>query len=260
MTLFPGVAFITGAGSGIGRQTAITFVAEGCRKIAVADRDQAAINETRDLVLNIAPDADILPVVVDVRNEANVVSGLALTIEHFHRIDYAVNCAGIFGPGAVSIDMPLADFDNVAAVNYRGVWLCSREEAKHMRNQEPLPTHDGRPGCRGSIINIASDLGLNTQPGRTTYCSTKAAVMHMTKSDAVDYSKHNIRVNCVAPGLVDTPLAAAIPNDGPTVEPILLKRKATPQEIADVITFVSSSKASYMLGSVTLVDGGITVS
>lgn len=87
MTLFPGVAFNTGAGSGIGRQTAVTFVAEGCRKIAMADRDQAAINETRNLVLNIAPETDVLPVVMDVRDEANVVSGLALTIEHFRRIE-----------------------------------------------------------------------------------------------------------------------------------------------------------------------------
>lgn len=93
--LFPGVAFVTGAGSGIGRQTAITFAAEGCRKIAVADRDLEALNETRNLVLNVSADTDVLTVVMDVRVEENVVSGMALAIEHFHRIDYAVNCAGM---------------------------------------------------------------------------------------------------------------------------------------------------------------------
>lgn len=107
--------------------------------------------------------------------------------------------------------MAVSDFDNIAAVNYRGVWLCAREEAKYMKNQSPLPTHDGRQGYRGSIVNIASDLGYNTESGRSewpigitkstfsllmfsiaAYCSTKAAVIHMTKCDAVD-----VRIPCV---------------------------------------------------------------
>lgn len=121
---------------------------------------------------------------------------------------------GIFGPEAVSTEMTVSDFDNIAAVNYRGVWLCAREEAKYMKDQTPLPTHDGRKGYRGSIINIASDLGYSTESGRSkcpagetrgdfltlpiaAYCSTKAAVIHMTKCDAVDVRFSSILSTCV---------------------------------------------------------------
>ncbi|TQS31496.1 hypothetical protein Golomagni_08220, partial [Golovinomyces magnicellulatus] len=149
--LFPGVAFITGAGSGIGRQTAVSFAIEGCTKIAIADRDPLALDETKLLISAASPTAEVLILPMDVRLDKDVVLSVDAVIERFKRIDYSIHCAGIFGPQATSVDLEPHEFDTVMAVNCRGVWMCSREVTKQMKLQEPLPTHDGRPGSRGSI-------------------------------------------------------------------------------------------------------------
>lgn len=113
---------------------------------------------------------------------------------------------GVYGSSAASTELDPSEFDNIIAVNYRGLWLCSREETKQMKTQEPLPTHDGRPGSRGAIVNIGSSLAIIPIPGKSNNCSpamlsaghllmqcavapyasSKAAVIHMTKADALD--------------------------------------------------------------------------
>ncbi|KND93798.1 Bacilysin biosynthesis oxidoreductase BacC [Tolypocladium ophioglossoides CBS 100239] len=259
MTLFPGVALVTGAGSGIGKQIAISFAAEGCRRIAIFDHGTTGLEETKGHIETAFPGVDVLPVKVDVRVETEIVDGIAQVIQQFERIDYAINCAGIFGPTKPSHEWHTSEFDNIFNTNLRGLWICSREEVKHMMAQEPLPTHDGRPGCRGSIVNMASNLGLVSKDGTPAYNASKTAIISITRTDAIDYSPHNIRVNCVCPGIIDTPLTAEIPDDAPGVLIAPMKRKGTPQEVADAVLFLSSPKASFIQGSSLTVDGGYVI-
>ncbi|OAA41954.1 oxidoreductase, short-chain dehydrogenase/reductase family [Beauveria brongniartii RCEF 3172] len=308
MTLYPGVAFVTGAGSGIGRHTAMSFAKEGCTKITIADVTHTGLMVTEQAIRAIAPQARVYVAQMDVRVEADIRRAIECTVERFGRIDYAANCAGtnsspntrlgwmrltrpaggggagIYGPEAASPDVKPSDFDNVFSVNARGVWLCARAQTRQMKMQQPLPSHDGRPGARGVIVNVASSLGISPIPGKTPYAASKAAVIQMTKSDALDVShkkRHNvlldeddrsteltrklqcspfdIRVNGVAPGITDTPFTRDIPHDGVAVRGMPVPRKSSPQEIADVILFIASSKASFLQGAIISADGGHTI-
>jgi len=129
-----------------------------------------------------------------------------------------------------------------------------------MLKQDPLPTHDGRPGCRGSIVNIASQLGIVGRSAAAAYCASKAAVISMTRCDAIDYSKDDIRVNCVCPGVIDTPMTRPkMDTLGPAIAMAPMNRPGTAQEVADCVLFLCSSKASFVQGSAMVVDGGYTI-
>lgn len=258
-TLFKGVALVTGAGSGIGRQVAISFAQEGCGRIAILDRDEDGLSETSRLCKEQNRSVRTFIIPFDVRNEKDVEGAVDCVIEEWGRIDYAVNCAGIMGPLAPSHELSTEDFDKVTSINYRGIWLSSRAEIKRMLKQDPLPTHDGRPGNRGSIVNIGSNLSIVSRENTPAYNASKAAVLSLTKSDAIDYSKHNIRVNAVCPGLIDTPMTANVSNDDKYVLVAPLKRKGTPQEVADAALFLSSSKATFIQGAGLSVDGGYVI-
>lgn len=171
--------------------------------------------------------------------------------------------------------MTLEEFDHIVNVDYRGSWLCSREELKIMVNQEPLPTTKGRQGNRGVVVNVASQLGIVARPqarkfyftpieGETlmrittaAYCSAKAAIIGLTKSDALDYSAHNIRVNCVCPGVIETPLINDEVRKAISIAP--MNRAGTPEEIADCILFLCSPKSSFVQGAALVADGGYTI-
>lgn len=142
---------------------AISFVREGCRKIAIADRNREGLEETRDLLKRIVTPSCPLDLFIcdsDISQEADVQRLVDGTVEMFGRIDYACNAAGILSKLERSHEMSAADFDRINDVNYRGCWLSSRAEIAQMMKQEPLLTHDGRPGNRGSVVNIASQLGI----------------------------------------------------------------------------------------------------
>ncbi|SPJ72557.1 related to dehydrogenase [Fusarium torulosum] len=260
-TLFPGVALVTGAGSGIGRQVAISFAIEGCRKIALFDQNGETLGETEDIINAIAADAEVQLWEVDNLEADEVIQNMTLAFKHFGRIDYAVNCAGIYGPTNPSHRVTPAEFDHVMNTNFRGLWLCSREELKWMSAHQDIgTTHDGRPGFRGSIVNVGSNLGLVGKPETPVYSASKAAIISLTRSDAIDYANYQIRVNCVCPGVIETPMTADVPDDDPAVQTAVMKRKGTPQEVADAVLFLSSSKASFIQGSALSVDGGYTIS
>ncbi|KXS98595.1 hypothetical protein AC578_4335 [Pseudocercospora eumusae] len=284
MTLFPGVALVTGAASGIGQATAISFAREGCRKIAIADRNAAGLAETSKAIEE-AASGEIVYIVsqtVDISQEAQVEGFVHRVVRDLGRIDYAANCAGILSSNQPSTETSYADFDKINSVNYRGCWLSSRAEIKQMLLQEPLQSHDGRPGNRGSIVNIASQLGLVGRPAArkekhpdpkipltitytnknpAAYCASKAAVISLTQCDAIDYSKHNIRINCVCPGIIDTPMTrpqiSSILAPAITIAP--MNRPGTAQEIADAVLFLCSSKATFVQGSAMVVDGGYII-
>lgn len=214
----------------------------------------------------------------DISDEKFVDSFIANVAEHFDRIDYCVNSAGILSKNENSTEMSIEDFDKINNVNYRGCWLTSRAQLKVMLNQEPLPSHDGsRAPQRGSIVNIASQLGVVARPRArknlisrggevrcshpsAAYCASKAAVIAMTRSDAIDYSEHGIRVNCICPGVIETPMTTSTPEVTERLKPAIdiapMKRMGKPSEVADAALFLCSTKASFVQGHAMVVDGG----
>lgn len=180
-TLYPGVALVTGAASGtsdytirilpylvvvisnrshryrtlgIGQAVATSFAREGCTRIAIADLSEDGLRATEKLIQEASPSPQDLKVKVqriNVLNENEVGDLLESTVDLFGRVDYAVNCAGVIGSGDPSHSMSVEDFDRTNGINYRGCWLSSRAEIQQMRGQEPLESHDGRPGGRGAI-------------------------------------------------------------------------------------------------------------
>ncbi|CZR59050.1 related to dehydrogenase [Phialocephala subalpina] len=270
MTLFPGVALVTGAASGIGRATAISFALEGCHQIAICDRNHEALLETEKYMREVSTHCDILVHQVDMLLDDQIESMVQAAVSKWGRIDYAVNAAalslteaGVIGNNDRSTNTSSQQFDLINGINYRGCWLSSRAELAQMLKQEPLPTHDGRPGSRGSIVNIASQLGIVSRPNASAYCASKAAVISMTKSDAIDYSKDNIRINCVCPGVIATPMTQGDPEFRAALVPAIaiapMDRMGTPQEIADACLFLCSSKASFVQGHAMVVDGGYVI-
>ncbi|TVY56312.1 3-oxoacyl-[acyl-carrier-protein] reductase FabG [Lachnellula suecica] len=262
MTLFPGVALITGAASGIGRATAVSFSREGCIKVAICDRDVSGLEETVRLMKR-ELGVEVEVVSVDMLVESQVEEMVAKVVARWGRIDYAVNAAGIIGNNARSTSTTPAQFDLINNINYRGCWLSSRAELAQMITQEPLGSHDGRPGVRGSVVNIASQLGVVGRPDAPAYCASKAAVIGMTKCDAIDYSKDRIRVNCVCPGVIATPMTEGDAEFRKALEPAIdiapMRRMGTAQEVADACLFLCSSKASFVQGHALVVDGGYVI-
>ena len=183
------------------------------------------------------------------------------------RIDYAVNVAGIIGSNQPTTETSIDDFDKVNNVNYRGMWLCSREALKCMKAQDALPSHDpSRSAQRGSVVSIASQLGIVSRAAAPAYNASKAAVISLTKSDAIDYAPYDIRVNCVCPGIVDTPMTSGGNSSQEFAEVLKhsidtapMKRMGKPGEIADAVLFLCSTKASFVTGHAMVVDGGYVI-
>lgn len=263
MTLFPGIALITGAASGIGRATALSFALEGCTQIAICDRNAAGLQETSALIREKSENAEVLVHEVDMLKEVDIERMVKETVQRWGRVDYAVNAAGVIGNNARSTETSAAQFDLVTDINYRGCWLSSRAELAQMVMQEPLPSHDWRPGERGSVVNIASQLGVVGRPDAPVYCASKSAVIGMTRCDAIDYSKDSIRVNCVCPGVIATPMTQSDPKFREALKPAIdiapMKRMGTAQEIADACLFLCSTKASFVQGHAMVVDGGYVI-
>ncbi|KAL1586192.1 hypothetical protein WHR41_05462 [Cladosporium halotolerans] len=262
MSLYPGVALITGAASGISQATAVSFAREGCTKLVLADRDEAGLARTQQLIVQVAGEgkAAAIAVKTDVTSAEQVEALFLRAVAEFGRVDYAVNGAGVLSNNKRSHDTTPDEFDRINVINYRGCWLTSRAAIKQMLSQDPLPTHDGRPGVRGSVVNIASQLGIVGRPAAPAYCGSKAAVINMTKCDAIDYSRDAIRINSVCPGVIDTPMTQ--PNASvlePAISIAPMERMGTAQEVADCVLFLASSKASFVQGAAMVVDGGYTI-
>ncbi|KAJ5442816.1 Short-chain dehydrogenase/reductase SDR [Penicillium cf. griseofulvum] len=264
--MFPGVAVITGAGgTGIGAATAKAFAAAGCKQIAITDLNEKSLHQTAEVITSTYPEVHLLVKAGNVADDQFADSFIDAVVQEFGRVDYAVNCAGILGKSLRSTETSLEEFDRVNNINYRGCWLSSRAELRQMVTQSGLPSHDvNRPPQRGAVVNVASQLGIVSRPGAPAYCASKAAVIGMTRADAIDYSKDEIRVNCVCPGVIETPLVMenAEIRDAimPAVQIAPMKRMGQPAEVADAILFLCSTQASFVQGHAMVVDGGyITV-
>ncbi|KAJ5851187.1 hypothetical protein N7455_011043 [Penicillium solitum] len=266
LNMFPGVAVITGAGgTGIGAATTKAFAAAGCTQIAITDLNDESLEQTAKVVTSTYPEVRLLAMAGDVADDQFADAFINAVVQEFGRVDYAVNCAGVLGKPMRSAEMSLEEFDRVNNINYRGCWLSSRAQLRQMVTQSGLPSHDSnRPPQRGAVVNVSSQLGIVSRPGAPAYCASKAAIIGMTRADAIDYSRDGIRVNCVCPGVIETPLVMEKPEVReaimPAVETAPMKRMGQPAEVADAILFLCSTQASFVQGHAMVVDGGyITV-
>ncbi|KAK8114798.1 hypothetical protein PG999_006867 [Apiospora kogelbergensis] len=257
----PGVAYITGAGgTGIGAAVAKAFARSGCSRIAITDINKKSLESTRDAILEINPRAQITSRDGDISDEGFVDSLVAGISKSFARLDYAVNCAGILGENLRSHETKTSAFDLITKVNYKGTWLSSRAALSQMLQQQPLSEH---PRQRGAVVNIASQLGVVARPNAAAYCASKSAIINMTRSDAIDYSQDEIRVNCVCPGVIETPMTTGSEEVTERLKPAIdiapMRRMGTPEEIADAVLFLCSPQASFIQGHALVVDGGYTI-
>lgn len=245
------VAIITGASLGIGAETALLFAQEGACVVLV-DLDEVNGKVVLEKITSSGGSATFLK--IDVASEGEVKCGIHSIMEKFGRIDILVNNAGIYRKGDV-LSFSEDDFSRVISVNVKGVLLCSKYAALAMKERN-----------YGVIVNVASEAGIVGIKNQVIYNLSKAAVISITKSCAVDLAPYGIRVNCVCPGTTFTPLvekALSRESDPVAVRRELersrpLNRLGTPSEIASAILFLASDTVSYATGAVLSVDGGYT--
>lgn len=243
----PYVALVTGAGSGIGRATTLRFVRAGASVLAV-DLNPDGIEETRRL----ADDPSrIAALTKDVTADDAPSAAIGEAVRRFGRLDWLVNNAGI--GNAKSADQTSdAEWDRYVDINLRSLFRFSREAMPHLE-----------PG-RGAIVNLASVFGLFGHPRTAPYAATKAAVVGLTHQMAADYGPKGIRVNAVAPGVIETALTRQrIDTDARfqalNIDPIPFPRLGRPEDVANAIYFLCSDEAAYISGHVLAIDGGWSV-
>jgi NAD(P)-dependent dehydrogenase (short-subunit alcohol dehydrogenase family) len=245
------VALVTGAASGIGRGISEVLSREGV-KIIVADIDTKQGLNTAEKIKNHGGDA--LFVQMDVTNSQQIKDAITMVVERYGKIDILVNNAGIaLSHGPVS-EVEEVIWDKIMGVNLKGVFLCSKFTIPEMRKRG-----------KGAIVNIASVDGLWALPNAAPYCASKGGVIALTKAMALDCAPFGIRVNCICPGAVLTPLQerfyAEQTNPQRTAElyskgyPI--GRIGTPVDIGNLVAYLSSDESSYVTGSIFVIDGGM---
>ena len=242
-------ALVTGAGSGIGRATALACAREGA-KIVVADRVVEGGEETVSMIKSAGGEATFVP--VNVTQAAEVKAMVAAAVSAYGRIDCAHNNAGIEGVFATTADYPEEDWDRVMAVNLKGVWLCMKYEIPQMVQQGG-----------GAIVNTASLAGLVGAKRMPAYVASKHGVAGLTKTAALEYAKSGIRVNAVCPGIIHTSMVDRMfLNRRPDLEDRLaavepMGRLGKPEEVAEAVVWLCSDAASFVTGHTMTVDGGI---
>ena len=244
------VALVTGGASGIGRATAVAMAREGAR-VAVADRAEETAAETVALIN--AAGGQAIAIGGDATKEADVAAMVARTVSAFGRIDCAFNNAGVatraVGPAGQRIhELSQASFDTMLAVNLTGVFLCLKHEVAQMLTQ----------GVGGAIVNTASIAGLIGLPTSAHYVAAKHGVVGLTKTAAIEYAQDGIRVNCVNPGYVKTPMTKETMETrfDEIMAKVPMRRLGIPEEIAEAVVWMCSDKASFMTGASHVIDGG----
>jgi meso-butanediol dehydrogenase / (S,S)-butanediol dehydrogenase / diacetyl reductase len=246
------VAIITGAGSGIGKASAEVFAEEGA-KVVVVDWNKETGTQTSEIICQTGGEA--IYCYADVSNARDVEALVNTTVEHYGRLDV------LFNNAAIQIMAKLADtaedvWDRIHRVNLKGVFLGCKYAIPAMIR-----------GGGGSIINMASVLGFIADPDLAAYCAAKGGVIALTKAGALAYGPQGVRLNCLCPGDVDTPLLEDYFNKDPNPDRLrqevsskyALRRIANPREVAQFAVFLASDASSFVTGSTLVVDGGLTV-
>jgi len=241
------VALITGAGSGMGQATALLFAREGAR-VSVADCAPRGGQETVNMIQEAGGEAVFIETNVSIAADAKMM--VEKTVDRYGRIDILLNNAGIWRLAPI-VELTEEDWDLVLNTNLKGVFLCSKYAIPIMLNQG-----------QGIIINTASSSALVGSPGMSSYCASKAGVILLTKTTALEHAGHNIRVNCICPGPMETAMSSAFLADPAAREAITksvpLKRIGQPGEIAQTALYLACDDSSYVTGAVFSVDGGAT--
>jgi NAD(P)-dependent dehydrogenase (short-subunit alcohol dehydrogenase family) len=244
------VALITGAGSGIGRATSTIFAREGARLI-LADVIEDAGQATMQAIKQRGGEATFVK--TDVSQAADVEALIAKAVATYGRLDCAFNNAGIEGAGALTHKCTAENWNRVIAINLTGVWMCMKAEITQMLLQ----------GGGGAIVNTSSLAGLAGTKGGPAYVASKHGVVGLTKSAALEYGKHNIRVNAVCPGPIRTPMMERImamsgnqAAEDRFIKGEPLRRFGQPSEIGEAVAWLCSDHASYVTGLPMPVDGG----
>ncbi|MGB7598699.1 MAG: SDR family oxidoreductase [Candidatus Sulfotelmatobacter sp.] len=247
-TELPGkVALVTGGTSGIGRETAVLFAKAGA-KVVVAGRREPEGEETSELIQ--AAGGDSLFVKTDVSKASEVERLIKKAVEKFGRLDIAFNNAGIEGTWVPIVRQSEEDWDQIIAINLKGVWLCLKYEIQQMLKH----------GAGGAIVNMGSVTGLIGSVGAAAYSASKHGVIGLTKSAALENAKSGIRINAVCPGFTETPMADRIFRVPQIHKHVLschpVGRLGRPVEIAEAVVWMCSDRASFMTGQSLVLDGG----
>jgi NAD(P)-dependent dehydrogenase (short-subunit alcohol dehydrogenase family) len=242
------ICLVTGAGSGIGRATAIAFANEGA-KVVIVDVNIENAQQTAALIAT-----ETLTLGVDISNRAQVENMVKSTVERFERLDCAVNCAGVAGP----VSLPLHEYPDEfwhqqININLTGTWYCMKFQLTQMLAQGG-----------GNIVNLSSAAGLIAQPENTPYAASKHGVVGITKTAAREYATKNIRINAICPTAVETPMLMEgrrklAYNEEAKQQAInfqAMKRMGRPEEIAEVALWLCSDQASFITGIAMAADGG----
>jgi NAD(P)-dependent dehydrogenase (short-subunit alcohol dehydrogenase family) len=243
------VAFVTGAGSGIGRASTIAFARAGATVTAV-DINETGLQQTATEIQSFG--GKVLTLVCDVTKNADVKSALEKTVQTFGRLDAAHNNAGIEQPAQPIAELSEELWDRVIAVNLKSVFLCMKHEIEIMLRQGS-----------GAIVNTSSGAGVLAIRGQSSYCASKFGVVAASKVAALEYADKGIRVNALCPGIIDTPMIARYTGDTEagrariiTQEPV--GRMGRPEEIAGTVLWLCSDAGGFVTGHAMVVDGGQT--
>jgi NAD(P)-dependent dehydrogenase (short-subunit alcohol dehydrogenase family) len=240
------VALVTGAGSGLGRAAALSFARAGARVVA-ADIDGVAAERT---VAEISAPGRAIALGVDVTVEAEVIHAFDSILATWKRVDHLFNNAGIRGTTDEAHTMSEAEFRRVFDINVVGAFLCQRQALRLMY-----------AAGRGTIVNMASIMGLATGPGALHYTASKHAVIGMTRAAALEAAPRGVRVNAVAPGTTETPLTITLAGGEQALRERYtpaypVGRLGRPEEIAEAVIWLSGTGSSFVTGHTLVIDGG----
>jgi NAD(P)-dependent dehydrogenase (short-subunit alcohol dehydrogenase family) len=249
MKLANRVALITGAGSGIGRATAVRLAQDGA-KIGVADWNAAMGAETVQLVESQGGEAVFIQ--ADVSKVADTERMVAETVAHFGQLNILVNSAAVMLE-KTAVDTTEEDWDRIVDVNLKGVFFSAKYAILQFRKQK----------TGGTIINMASVNSFFAEGGIAAYCATKGGIAQLTRALAMDHSGEGIRVNCLAPGWIETPMNQKFFALGPHIREQAARlhaigRIGQPEEVAQAVAFLASDDAGFITGTLLTVDGGFS--